>query len=111
MYAAANASKDFYGKTAAGIEIIHRLATPSGFAISVFGGSMFPKYAAIQVANPNNPASFNAPNVAQTELRHSAVALEKNVVSTVKTLGSGIVTVAISAAIIALVILINKGRK
>ena len=107
LYAQANANGDWSGKTAAGIEIIQRLATPEGFIFSVFGHSSFPLYQAIQLAHPNNPASFNAPQVAQTAVKTSAA----NVAKTIASVGSGIVEVAVGAAVIALVLFISSRRK
>jgi len=66
--------------TAAGVQIIARLASPTGFIESMFGHHQFPLWDAIQ-ASGKTTAGFVAPDVAQNAIVTSA----GNIVDAAKT--------------------------
>lgn len=107
LYADAVRNKDSAGKVGAGLEIVHRLATSTAFfsQLNPFGSTNFPKYRAmVGVAT----GGMVAPPVASESVERSAAALEKRALDAAKSIGSGVVVVAASAAILALLFTFRK---
>lgn len=107
MYADAVANNDNAAKVAAGIEIVHRLATPGAFfsQLNPFAETNFPKYRSLLVSATKG--MVEAPE-AGTSVRQSASELEQRGIAAAKSIGSGAVVIAVSAALIAAFIFFRK---
>lgn len=107
MYADAVARRDNAGKVAAGLEIVQRLATPSAFfsQLNPFASSNFPKYRSLLYTAT---AGMVVAPVAGESVQRSATELKEKSVAAMKSIGSGAVIIAGSAALIALLIFMRK---
>lgn len=99
MYAAAVTKYDNAGKVGAGLEIVQRLATPGAFwgQLNPFSATNFPKYRSMVY---QATGGMIVPPVASESVARGVAAL--------KPFGSGVVIIAASAAVLALIFTMRK---